>query len=39
MAVGYLDAMDAKPKNANTNWQSHRVKLATMAAFQTGDPS
>ena len=37
MAVGYLDAMDAGPKNANTNWQSHRIKLATMAAFQTGD--
>ena len=37
MAVGYLDAMDAGPRNADTNWQSHRVKLATMAAFQTGD--
>ncbi|MFZ0268280.1 alginate lyase family protein [Caulobacter sp.] len=37
MAVGYLDAMDAKPKNFETNWQSHRVKLAAMAAFQTGD--
>ena len=37
MAVGYLDAMDAGPRNAETNWQSHRVKLATMAAFQTGD--
>ncbi len=37
MAAGYLDAMDAKPKNFNTNWQSHRVKLAAMAAFQTGD--
>ncbi|HWU79287.1 MAG TPA: alginate lyase family protein [Caulobacter sp.] len=37
MAVGYLDAMDAGTKNANTNWQSHRVKLATIAAFQTGD--
>ncbi len=37
MAVGYLDAMDAGPRNANTNWQSHRIKLATMAAFQTGD--
>lgn len=37
MAVGYLDAMDAGPRNANTNWQSHRVKLATLAAFQTGD--
>jgi hypothetical protein len=37
MASGYLDAMDAKPKNFETNWQSHRVKLAAMAAFQTGD--
>ncbi len=37
MAVGYLDAMDAKPRNFDTNWQSHRVKLAAMAAFQTGD--
>ncbi len=37
MATGYLDAIDAHPRNANTNWQSHRVKLATMAAFQTGD--
>ena len=37
MAAGYLDAMDAGPKNAGTNWQSHRVKLATMAAFRTGD--
>lgn len=37
MAAGYLDAMDAGPAHANTNWQSHRVKLATMAAFQTGD--
>src|SRR3569833_649540 len=37
MAVGYLDAMDAHPTHGITNWQSHRVKLATMAAFQTGD--
>lgn len=37
MAVGYLDAMDGKPKNSHTNWQSHRIKLATMAAFETGD--
>jgi len=37
MATGYLDAMDAGPRNANTNWQSHRIKLATMAAFETGD--
>lgn len=37
MAGGYLDAMDGRPKNANTNWQSHRIKLATIAAYQTGD--
>lgn len=37
MAVGYLDAMDAGPRNAETNWQSHRIKLATLAAYQTGD--
>jgi hypothetical protein len=37
MAVGYLDAMDGKPKNAITNWQSHRIKLATLAAYRTGD--
>lgn len=37
MAAGYLDAMDKAPKNQMTNWQSHRVKLAAMAAFQTGD--
>lgn len=38
MAEGYLDAMRGKPKHFYTNWQSHRVKLATMAAFQVGDP-
>ncbi|MDG2535565.1 alginate lyase family protein [Sphingomonas sp. HITSZ_GF] len=37
MASGYLDAMDGTPKNAHTNWQSHRIKLATMAAFEVGD--
>lgn len=37
MAVGYLDAMDQQPRNFMTNWQSHRVKLAAMAAFETGD--
>jgi hypothetical protein len=37
MAAGYLDAMDANPENAVTNWQSHRVKLATLAVFRTGD--
>ena len=39
MAVGYLDAMDGTPKNAITNWQSHRIKLATLAAYRTGDPA
>ncbi|QDZ07896.1 alginate lyase family protein [Sphingomonas panacisoli] len=38
MATGYLEAMDSPALgHANTNWQSHRVKLATMAAFETGD--
>ncbi|WP_404338451.1 alginate lyase family protein [Sphingomonas sp. MMS12-HWE2-04] len=37
MAAGYLDAMDTVPKSQMNNWQSHRVKLAMMAAFQTGD--
>lgn len=37
MAVGYLDAMDRPRDKAFTNWQSHRVKLATMAAFLSGD--
>lgn len=37
LAIGYLDAMDGVPKNAATNWQSHRVKLATMAAYRVGD--
>jgi len=37
MAEGYLDAMRGKPKHFYTNWQSHRVKLAAMAAFQIGD--
>jgi len=39
MAVGYLDAMDGRPRGATTNWQSHRIKLATLAAFQVGDPT
>ncbi len=37
LAQGYLDAMDGTPKNAITNWQSHRVKLATLAAYRVGD--
>lgn len=37
MARGYLDDMDGTPRNARSNWQSHRIKLATVAAYQTGD--
>lgn len=37
MAEGYLDAMDKPRDKPETNWQSHRVKLAVMAAFQSGD--
>ncbi|UIJ45502.1 alginate lyase family protein [Sphingomonas cannabina] len=38
MASGYLDAMEGKARNSANNWQSHRVKLATMAAYAVGDP-
>ena len=41
MASGYIEAMETgnvpiKPTLTN-NWQSHRIKLATLAAFQVGD--
>lgn len=41
MARGYIEAMESgnvpiKPTLTN-NWQSHRIKLATLAAFQVGD--
>ncbi len=41
MAEGYLDRMEATPppKNAVTNWQSHRIKVASLAAFKLGDKS
>ncbi|QTN20961.1 alginate lyase family protein [Brevundimonas sp. AJA228-03] len=39
LAIGYLDAMDGTPINAGTNWQSHRIKLATLAAYRIGDPA
>jgi hypothetical protein len=39
LSVGYLDAMDGTPINAETNWQSHRIKLATLAAYRVGDPA
>ncbi|NIJ21483.1 hypothetical protein FHS95_003186 [Sphingomonas naasensis] len=38
MAEGYLAAAERIPKNQHNNWQSHRIKLATLAAFQLGDP-
>ena len=41
MATGYIESMETdnvpiKPTLTN-NWQSHRIKLATLAAFQIGD--
>ncbi|WGM30562.1 alginate lyase family protein [Brevundimonas sp. NIBR11] len=38
LAEGYLDAMDGAPRHFYTNWQSHRIKIASLAAFQLGDP-
>lgn len=37
LSTGYLDAMDGAPINAHTNWQSHRIKQATLAAYAVGD--
>lgn len=38
MATGYLDAMPKlRGGTATNNWQSHRVKLATLTAFACGD--
>ena len=38
LASGYLDRMPTfRSRTATNNWQSHRVKLATLAAFGTGD--
>jgi hypothetical protein len=38
MASGYLDAMPRlRGGTATNNWQSHRVKLAALSAFATGD--
>ncbi|MET0179083.1 MAG: alginate lyase family protein, partial [Novosphingobium sp.] len=43
LATGYLDRMESgkvvPPQTLTNNWQSHRVKLATLAAFQLGDPA
>ena len=38
LAAGYIDRMHRiKGSTATNNWQSHRIKLATMAAFMSGD--
>ena len=37
MSQGYLDKM-AHGKKDNANWQSHRIKLAVLAAYAVGDP-
>jgi hypothetical protein len=37
LATGYLDDMDGAPRHFYTNWQSHRIKIAALAAFQLGD--
>lgn len=38
LASGYLDRMPAlRGGTATNNWQSHRVKLATLAAYGAGD--
>lgn len=41
VATGYLEAMETgkveRPQTLTNNWQSHRIKLATLAAFQLGD--
>ena len=40
LATGYLDRMPRlKGGTATNNWQSHRVKLATLAAFMSGERS
>jgi len=38
LARGYLDRMSAlHGGTATNNWQSHRVKLATLSAYESGD--
>ncbi|MET0180762.1 MAG: alginate lyase family protein, partial [Novosphingobium sp.] len=43
LATRYLEGMETgkveRPQTLTNNWQSHRVKLATLAAFQLGDPA
>jgi hypothetical protein len=37
MAIGYLDWEDHNPGKDIDNWNSHRIKLATLGAYLTGD--
>lgn len=37
LAGGYLDRLNGK--NRVNNWQSHRIKLITLAAYGSGDPT
>lgn len=39
MAEGYLSDMEGRHAAVANNWQSHRVKLAALSAFQLGDPA
>lgn len=40
LAEGYTDPaiVASKRETSRNNWQSHRVKIATLAAYLTGDP-
>lgn len=37
MAKGYISAMSDPKRRSKNNWQSHRVKLATLAAYAAND--
>lgn len=37
MAAGYLDWWAANAHRDNANWSSHRIKLMTLGAYETGD--
>jgi Alginate lyase len=39
MATGYLDWEDKNPTKDIDNWNSHRIKHATLGAYLTGDPT
>jgi hypothetical protein len=39
MARGYLDWWGNYAQKDNANWSSHRVKLMTLSAYETGDTS